>query len=326
MHPPKPPPRNTVHFPCVFCSAITMPMQRAHSSGQFFKPFLPTVTLTLLSCLILGCHTPRPRNPAIANIDAVLWTQTAAEHEAAFLGVYARAKQMLQVHLKDPAFSALDDEQRTNTVTGKPPAVILDLDETVLNNIDFQGECVRRGTNFDATLWKEWVELERATALPGAVDFCRFAESNNVKLTYITNRGEKCTDTERQRQKAATKANLAKLGLPVADDSILMPGDKPEWTTDKTLRRSFVAEKYRVLALIGDDLGDFISVTNRTVEERLNFARKHQGNWGTSWFILPNPMYGSWIRTLTANAPKDPLAAQQWKIEKLPGMSIEKPR
>jgi len=300
-------------------------MQWAHPSRQFFKPFLTTVTLTLLSCLILGCQTPRPRNPAIANIDAVLWTQTAAEHEAAFLGVYHTAKQMLQVHLKDPTFSALD-EQRTNTVTGKPPAVILDLDETVLNNIDFQGECIHRGTNFDTTLWKEWVELERASALPGAVDFCRFAESNDVKLIYVTNRGEKCSDTERQRQKATTKANLDRLGLPVADDSILMPGDKPEWTTDKTSRRFFVAEKYRVLALIGDDLGDFVSVANRTVEERLNLVRKHQANWGTSWFILPNPMYGSWIRTLTAKAPKDPLQAQQWKIEQLPSMSPEKPR
>jgi acid phosphatase len=76
-----------------------------------------------------------------------------------------------------------------------------------------------------------------------------------------------------------------------------MRGERKEWEADKASRREFIAHSYRVLLLIGDDLGDFISGHRGTPPERTNNALNHNA-WGTKWFLLPNPTYGSWIDSL----------------------------
>ena len=78
----------------------------------------------------------------------------------------------------------------------------------------------------------------------------------------------------------------------------MLRGERPEWSSsDKSVRRAAIAERYRIVALVGDDLRDFV---DRPVFE----ARRNElsGLLGTRWFLLPNPIYGSWERELTSGA------------------------
>ena len=96
-----------------------------------------------------------------------------------------------------------------------------------------------------------------------------------------------------------TRLQLAGAGiaLPASIDTVLSANEQPDWDFDKGRRRQFIAQSYRVLMLFGDDLGDFISEYRTAPHARVLEAKKHN-NWGTKWFMLPNPMYGSWETSL----------------------------
>jgi acid phosphatase len=98
----------------------------------------------------------------------------------------------------------------------------------------------------------------------------------------------------------------------VADPSVILcrgetpPEGGPAWTSDKTERRRYLAERYRILLLVGDDLRDFLyTPASATPESRATLAREHADKWGTRWFLLPNPAYGSWDRALTGDRLDD---------------------
>ena len=186
-----------------------------------------------------------------------------------------------------------------------PPAVILDIDETVVDNSYFQARTVRDNTSFTSEAWAAWVNEASATPIPGALAFTRQAAAAGVKVFYVTNRTA--------AEEAPTRANLAKHGFPVADDvdTVLTRGERPEWqASGKGPRRAHVARDYRILLLIGDDLGDFVVNASGSVAERRQRTAPNEEWWGQRWIMLPNPTYGSWERALTAGA-KDPLAAKR---------------
>ena len=84
-----------------------------------------------------------------------------------------------------------------------------------------------------------------------------------------------------------------------------MLGERSDWVSDKESRRRLVAAGYRVLLLLGDDLNDFLSgVRDASVERRAELAAAHADRFGSSWFVLPNPLYGSWERALGVGAPE----------------------
>ena len=93
--------------------------------------------------------------------------------------------------------------------------------------------------------------------------------------------------------------NLVALGLPFASDreAVSLRGERPGWESgDKGVRRAWIAERYRIIALVGDDLRDFI--------DRPIFAARRaelEPLFGVRWFILPNAMYGSWERSLASD-------------------------
>ena len=227
-----------------------------------------------LALLALGaCQEPAPSRDAHENLNATLWMQGAAEYRMDALGKYRQAKATLDRALRDRRWTAATEQ--TGDVAGlRRMAVIMDLDETVLDNGVFQGELTRRRTLFTRAAWDEWVGKAQATALPGALDFIAYAESRGVTVFYVTNR---TVDGE-----AATRRNLERLGvsLPAEIDTVLMAGEKPEWTSDKTSRRSAVAATHRILMLVGDDLGDFIGAYRETPENRLAAAQRYAEWWG----------------------------------------------
>lgn len=244
-----------------------------------------------------------------ADLDGTLWLQTAVEAEGLARQAYAVAARMLEAALADPGWTAALEQQ--GEFSRLPPAVILDVDETVLDNSPFEARALRRGEPFETVRWKEWVARAEALPRPGAVEFCRAAAARGVAVIFVTNR-----DADEEE---ATRENLRRAGFPLdtVADPLLTKGEKPEWGSDKGTRRAYVAATHRVLLLVGDDLGDFVSGARSDLPQRRELAQAHRDAWGTRWIVLPNPVYGSWERALTGGA-EDEQACRR-KVDALRG-------
>lgn len=245
----------------------------------------------LSAILFSSCAAQSPQ------LYSTLWVQTAAEYRAGALETYASAVANLDDALADPSWTAALEQ--SDGYSGLPPAVILDLDETVLDNSLFQGRLVRDNASFDPVLWEKWMAMEKAEAIPGALSFVQEAIRRGIAVFYITNRecdGGGCP------QEARTIRNLTRLGFPdVSLDRVLLKREQPDWGSEKENRRAVVAENHRILMLIGDDLGDFLPGVKGGVSptRRKELVDRYADRWGRMWFILPNPNYGSWDRALS---------------------------
>src|SRR6185312_10244622 len=288
--------------------------------------FRLSVALLALA-LLAGCRTLPPSTapaavataPAIShaddNLNAVAWSQTAIEHDLIYLQTYRDAQSGLLAALHDPHWDALAADDRVAPSQGLKPAVVLDIDETVLDNSPYQARVVRNGDEFNENDWRAWCREEAARALPGAVAFTRFAASHGIAVIYISNRATVLDQ--------ATLANLRKVGLPVAGpDALLGLGTVvegcPEEGSSKRCRRQLISHKYRVLMQIGDQIGDFVDVSSNTDEGRRAAMAPYLDWVGQRWFVLPNPTYGSWEPALFDNDWKaSPQQRHQLKIEAL---------
>src|SRR6266849_5238634 len=206
---------------------------------------------------------------------AVLWQQSSGERRALSYQAFALARMML------------DRDLRMNRRHGKPRAVIVDLDETILDNSLNEGMQVKNHVNFNQKDWTAWVNRAEATAVPGSVEFLNYAAARDVKVFYITNRND--------IQKAGTATNLKKLGFPNVNDQTLLVQADPKNSSKEPLRQS-VGAKYRIVLLMGDDLNDFSDVfeNSKTVDARVAAADRYQAEFGKRFIVLPNPMYGNW--------------------------------
>jgi len=268
--------------------------------------------LFILLLITTGCATaPAPAtqcNPGHALVNATLWVQSAAEYRASALQTYAAAKKQLDAALADRTWTGAEEEK--NEDASQPPAVILDLDETTLDNSGFEIRAIRRGITYDKALWREWVAESAAGAVPGAADFLAYAQSRGVTPFYVTNR-------DFDPEHPGTHRNLERLGFPLTADTLLMRGTRPEWKSDKSGRRAHVAATHRVLLVIGDDLNDFTNARDKSKAERDAIMDRTATWWGTRWFMLPNPMYGSWESAATGGGEGTPCEQLQRKIDVL---------
>jgi len=197
---------------------------------------------------------------------------------------------VLAAALEDSSWTAAP-EQRSDP-SALPPAIIVDVDETVLDNSPFQARLIIEGREFNPQMWGEWVDQAAAAPVPGALAFTRQAAAQGVMVFYMTNRDAK--------MEPSTRRNLETHEFPLApdEDVILTRGEHEGWGSDKSSRRAYVAARYRVLLLVGDDLADFVTVARSSAEERDRIAADYAAYWGRKWIILPNPTYGSWERAL----------------------------
>jgi len=237
------------------------------------------------------------------NLNAVIWMQTALEYEATVVQAYQLARFQLDAALADPAWTAAIEQ--TGDVSKLPPAVIVDVDETVLDNSYYQARMVRDNTAYAAATWDPWVHEARATAIPGAREFTQYAAQKGVMVFYVTNRTANL--------EAATRQNLDAEKFPLANqvDTVLTRGERPEWSASaKGPRRAHVARDFRIVLMVGDDLGDFAVDASGTPQERRARAEPYADWWGRRWIMLPNPTYGSWERAIVGNA-QDHLAARR---------------
>jgi acid phosphatase len=228
---------------------------------------------------------------------SVLYAQSSAEYEASNIQTYVNAKSALDRALNDLSWTAAIEQKKN--FKNKPPAVILDIDETVLNNIPFQARSIINGQSYPVG-WLEWMLEESSDAVAGVSEFLEYAQSKGVKIFYVTNRIAVAED--------ATRNNIKKLGLPLdADRDVLLMKDENGWTSDKVSRRELIAKDYRVLLLIGDQLGDFLPLDETTLELdlRKNLADTYKHMWGSKWFMITNPMYGRWETSIYNNEYPD---------------------
>lgn len=260
-----------------------------------------------LGALLAGCAgTPPPRDA----LQAVLWQLGAAEYRAVALQAYDAAGRSLTEALADTTWTAALEQPAGS---GRlPPAVIVDVDETVLDNAAFGVRMVREGREFDPVAWDAWVAEASAPAIPGAVAFLRRADSLGVRVFYVTNRDA--------LEEEGTRRNLARLGFPVdsSTDVVLTRGEREAWGSDKSSRRAEVARRHRVLLLVGDDLNDFV-LALRAPAERRELARDHASRWGRSWIVLPNPVYGSWQDALWGFGEAPPEERHRIRMQTLEG-------
>ncbi|MCB1034678.1 MAG: acid phosphatase, partial [Acidobacteria bacterium] len=227
------------------------------------RPF----TVLLLALLAAGCASvpapapaapaapQTPQVPADDNLNAVLWTQRAIEHDLVLLETYRNAQEKLEAALADPAWNALPEEDREGSAEGLPPAVIVDVDEAALDNSPYQARLVRSGEEFSEFTWSEWCKEKKARPLPGAVEFTQRASKLGVAVFFISNRARDLDQV--------TLENLRSVGFPVAGDrSFLGLGtvvkDCEQYGSDKGCRRRLVSRSYRVLMQFGDQIGDFV--------------------------------------------------------------------
>jgi 5'-nucleotidase (lipoprotein e(P4) family) len=242
--------------------------------------------------VIPGCVSLPAVQPGAASdgrLDAILWQTTSVEYRVLAQSIYGAAKSHLERALADRQWTALR-VQREN-FQHLPPAVIMDIDETVLDTSRFQSLLVKNGARFSRARWRDWSSQNTPGPVPGAIEFISLAQSRGVTVFFVTNRDY---GTE-----SLTRNHLASAGIKLPDDmdTVLSQSERPDWGADKGDRRNFIAKSYRVLMLFGDDLADFISEYRTSTQARMSEAMKHD-EWGTKWFMLPNPMYGSWELSL----------------------------
>ena len=237
------------------------------------------------------------------NLNAVAWTQTALEYRLIAGQTWRGALVQLDKAIKTPTWDALATEDRANPATGLPPAVIVDVDETMLDNSPYQARLIRDGKAYDEFTWAQWVREEAARPVPGALEFARAAAARGVTVFYVTTRAEDLT--------APTVSNLRKAGFPIKDDGqvlglgLVIEGCESEGS-EKGCRRQFVGRSHRVLLQVGDQLGDLVTVSANTPAGREQAVRPYLGWIGERWFVLPNPTYGSWEPALFNNAWSKP--------------------
>lgn len=241
--------------------------------------------------------------PADDNLNAVLWIQRSAEYRAVAETVYRAATARLDAALRDPEWDALVPEERTTPARGLPPAIIVDVDETVLDNSPYQARLVRDGEEYNEVTWDGWVQEKKAAAVPGVVEFARAAQARGVTILYITNRAEHLG--------GPTLENLRAVGLPVKDESVFLGlgtfvADCEQEGSEKLCRRQFAGRSYRILMQFGDQLGDFAQILANTPEARAELQAQHRDWFGERWWMLPNPTYGSWEPAVFDNDWRQP--------------------
>lgn len=250
--------------------------------------------LLFFALIPFGCQsTQKLSDPTL---QATLWVQHAAEFDALTLETYQTAQRRLPELLSDSTFTAAVEQD--GPVSELPAAIILDVDETVLDNSPYQARLIQKNQSYSSESWNAWAREADADAIEGALALTNFAADHGATVFYVTNRSSKIED--------ATRRNLENAGFPMkaGTDVLLTKGEREGWSSDKTSRREYIARNYRIVMLFGDNLGDFLNVDGLTEKQRDELIRRYRDRWGSSWFMLPNPVYGSWESAMKQGLPE----------------------
>jgi acid phosphatase len=259
---------------------------------NYLKLFIPAFTFLIFGCSSTQNTIQTPSLPNNPTTQATFWVQNSAEFEALTTQAYAIALRTLPLAMEDSYWTASLNQQENDGYQSLPPAIILDIDETVLDNSPFQARMIRQDKTFNIEDWNAWCNEANADAIPGAVEFTNYAADQGIQIFYISNRDAQVED--------ATRRNLIKQGFPVSDslDNIMSNGEEPGWSSSKIERRKIVENNYRLLMSFGDDLNDFFPAKGISQQQRADLVAEYSEHFGRQWFVFPNPIYGSWEQAL----------------------------
>ena len=190
----------------------------------------------------------------------IRWVTNASEYKILCEQIYKNAWQNLSETLKKATSQS---------------AIIMDLDETVLDNSMYQVENFNKGQTFNMESWAAWVNREEAKLIPGVKEYIELVRDLGIQLIFISNRMDERLE--------ATKQNIKKLNIYDGKDIYLLRLNKED---KKDIRRNEVFNgtnrmvgygPFDVILYIGDAMGDF-----------------PEDNNNSNKYILPNPMYGKW--------------------------------
>lgn len=224
-------------------------------------------------------------------VNAVAWMQHSGEYRA----LCYQAFRIGQMRL---------DEILATDKSEKPKAIVLDIDETVLDNSPLEAYMAIHGKKESGKNWSEWIKMACAEPLAGAVDFLNNAKEHGVTIFYISNRGES--------KMVPTVENLKKFNFPFADDQHVILQKKD---FNKESRRAEVAKNYNIILFFGDNLNDFSDLfyMQHPDKSAASLVDENKALFGQKFIILPNAMYGSWTREL----------GKPFKGQKLPSKEIK---
>jgi 5'-nucleotidase (lipoprotein e(P4) family) len=219
-------------------------------------------------------------------VAATLFMQHAGEYRALSFQAFNIAKLFLDKDFEKKSIKMLPKSERKRT-----RAVVVDIDETVLDNSPAQAYTIKNRLPFNLKDWYAWGELRKAKAIPGSVDFLNYANSKGVKIFYVSNRDEV--------QKQATIDNLKAVGFPdVNVETVLLRQSE----SSKTARRTAISQNYRIVILAGDNLNDLSEVfEKKSVADRFVEVDKTRELYGNKFIVLPNAMYGAWEDSIYDN-------------------------
>jgi 5'-nucleotidase (lipoprotein e(P4) family) len=205
-------------------------------------------------------------------VGATLWTQTSAEFRALSYQSFNYARLLFDRDLKTKRRGKLKR------------AVVVDVDDTVLDNSRYEASLILKPRNFTAADFTDWCQRKVAGALPGSVEFLKYAYSKGARVFYVTNR--------RPEDNQCTSENLKQLGFPdVSNETLLLRAD----TSSKEPRRQMIASKNRIVLLIGDNLNDLAQVfEKKSIAERSAAVDAIKNDFGSRFIVIPNAMYGEW--------------------------------
>ena len=234
-------------------------------------------SVVIIEIALSGCISVQAKREPVAGTsppEALLWYRSSAEMKAIYEQTYRAATEYVR-----------------SAAPGRAPrtwGVIMDADETILNNSEYQARLYRAGARFKEDTWDAWVKERRATPLPGAKNFIDTVHLLGGQVIVVTNRAES--------QCAATTENLSKVGIPV-DRALCAPqgiSDKnPRFDSIRNGDARSGAQPIDVIAFVGDNIQDFPRRTQQQPGDLRDFGRTE--------FILPNPLYGSWSKNPLPN-------------------------
>lgn len=233
-------------------------------------------TIIILSAILFGFTSCQTKVEQQTNTDnekllmATLYVQQAAEFNA----LNHQAYNIGRVRL-DQILSAAQGDKKL--------AIVVDIDETVLDNSPFEAKSILEKTSYPL-YWEEWCNLAKAESVAGAQEFLSYAAEQGVETFYISNRKVEVFES--------TLANLISNGFPFADTTHVLLRTT---TGDKEPRRSIVEENYEIVLLFGDNLGDFSNIFDgKSTADRNALVIENKAEFGKRFIVLPNPMYGAW--------------------------------
>jgi len=229
-------------------------------------------------------------------LNALLWMQRSLEFRVSTQQIYRDATNKLATALSQPGTAAAEQEGQASYAS-LPPAVIVDIDETVLDNSRYQAWRMKTDSEFEPATWNGWVRRGEAAAIPGALEFAQSAQRAGVHMIYISNRECEKPAPAVCPEKDGTIANLKRLGFPLtAASDVMFRGERAGWI-GKESRRAEAGSRYRIVMMIGDDMRDLLPaamVMDLRKSASGNLHPMHTAKIGERLFLLPNPAYGQW--------------------------------